>query len=93
MSAAQAVLDSQYSWGIARLGCQLRVGLTCTAYCKTLALGVTDAAAFPSGQVQTLASVDTDRVVGLCAGLHDLWSLPIQIIIALVLLYTQVRCW
>ncbi|KAK9831669.1 hypothetical protein WJX74_005261 [Apatococcus lobatus] len=87
----KAILDSQYSWGIARLGCQLRTGLTCTAYCKTLALGLADASAFPSGQVQTLASVDTDRVVGLCASLHDLWSLPVQIIIALVLLYAQVQ--
>ena len=86
----QAVADSQYSWGIAKLGCQLRAGLTCTAHCKTLALGVVDAAAFQSGQIQTLASVDTDRVVGLCASLHELWSLPIQILVALILLYTQV---
>ena len=41
-------------------------------------------------QVQTLMSVDADRVVSAVASLHELWSLPLQIIIALVLLYTQV---
>ena len=35
-------------------------------------------------------SVDADRVVNLCASLHELWSLPAQIAIALYLLYTQV---
>ena len=36
-------------------------------------------------------SVDADRVVNLCVSLHELWSLPVQIAIALYLLYTQVR--
>jgi ATP-binding cassette, subfamily C (CFTR/MRP), member 10 len=47
-------------------------------------------AAFSSGGVQTLMSVDADRVVNLCSSLHDLWSLPLQIGVALVLLYSQV---
>jgi len=42
-------------------------------------------------QVQTLMSVDADRVVTMVASLHELWSLPLQIVVALVLLYTQVR--
>lgn len=43
------------------------------------------------GAVQTMMSVDADRVVNLCMSLHDLWSLPVQIGIALWLLYTQVH--
>ena len=35
-------------------------------------------------------SVDADRIVNLCTSLHELWSLPLQILAALVLLYTQV---
>ncbi len=45
---------------------------------------------FTAGAVQTLMSVDADRVVNLCVSLHELWSLPAQIAIALYLLYTQV---
>lgn len=40
--------------------------------------------------VQTMMSVDADRLVNLCLGFHELWSLPAQIGIALWLLYTQV---
>ena len=54
--------------------------ITCTRRCLS---GV-------AGAVQTLMSVDADRVVNLCASLHELWSLPAQIAIALYLLYTQV---
>ena len=35
-------------------------------------------------------SVDADRVVALATSAHELWSLPVQILVALVLLYTQV---
>lgn len=40
--------------------------------------------------MQTLMSVDADRVVALANSAHELWSLPVQIVVALVLLYTQV---
>lgn len=44
-----------------------------------------------SGRIQTLMSVDVDKILGFVTGFHELWSLPMQIIIALILLYTQVR--
>lgn len=44
----------------------------------------------PRACMQTLMSVDADRLVNLCISFHDLWSLPAQIAIALWLLYTQV---
>ena len=46
---------------------------------------------YGAGAVQTLMSVDADRVVNLCISLHELWSLPAQIALALYLLYTQVH--
>lgn len=36
-------------------------------------------------------SVDADRTINLCNSLHDAWSLPLQIGVALYLLYTQVN--
>jgi hypothetical protein len=38
-------------------------------------------------------SVDADRVVNLFLSFPELWSLPAQIIVALLLLYTQVDTW
>ena len=36
-------------------------------------------------------AVDSDKVLGYFAGFHELWSLPLQICIALWLLYYQVQ--
>eukprot|EP00897_Mesotaenium_endlicherianum_P006893 jgi/Mesen1/6231/ME000320S05428 len=43
------------------------------------------------GEIQTLMSVDAERVVNLCISAHELWSLPLQLAVALFLLYLQVR--
>ena len=48
-------------------------------------------AGFSGGTVQTLMSVDADRVVNMFSWMHELWSLPLQIVVALGLLYTQAR--
>lgn len=36
------------------------------------------------------ANADSDRVVNIVDSAHELWSLPLQILVALCLLYTQV---
>ncbi|KAM0893839.1 hypothetical protein ACQ4PT_024870 [Festuca glaucescens] len=46
---------------------------------------------FSEGEIQTFMSVDVDRTINLCNSLHDAWSLPLQIGLALYLLYTQVN--
>ncbi|KAL8170790.1 hypothetical protein V2J09_022594 [Rumex salicifolius] len=45
---------------------------------------------FSEGEIQTFMSVDADRTVNLCNSFNDIWSLPLQIGVALYLLYTQV---
>lgn len=58
---------------------------------QTLHLPTSDLSNMGTGHVQTLMSVDSDRVLGLFLGFHELWSLPLQIGIALWLLYTKVQ--
>ena len=41
--------------------------------------------------MHTLMSVDVERFVGLVFSGHDCWSLPLQILAALLLLYSQAR--
>lgn len=83
-------MNTQYSFKQGALACRLRSALTCLVYDKTLLVSSVDMAAHSTGAVQTLMSVDADRVVNLFSSLHELWSLPLQIAIALCLLYTQV---
>jgi hypothetical protein len=40
--------------------------------------------------VVTLMSVDAGRVVNILGSFHELWSLPLQMLVALYLLYLQV---
>ncbi|MEW5300197.1 MAG: hypothetical protein WDW36_003143 [Sanguina aurantia] len=42
-------------------------------------------------EVQTLMSVDVGRVLNLGPSLNEAWSLPLQVAVALYLLYTQVK--
>jgi ATP-binding cassette, subfamily C (CFTR/MRP), member 10 len=86
----QAILNSQYSYAQGCISCQLRSALTCAVFRKSLLLGSVAMSSFSTGAVQTMMSVDADRIVILASGLHELWSLPMQIAIALYLLYTQV---
>ena len=88
----QALLNCQYTYLQGRLGCRLRAALTCVVFNKSLMLGSVQLSSMSTGQVQTLMSVDADRVVNSAQSLHELWSLPLQIVVALVLLYTQVTC-
>ena len=86
----QAVLNCQYNYLQGRIACQLRAGMSCMVFNKSLMLSSAAMSEFSTGTVQTLMSVDADRVVNLCTSFHELWSLPLQITAALILLYTQV---
>jgi ATP-binding cassette subfamily C (CFTR/MRP) protein 10 len=58
---------------------------------QTVSVSTAERSCFSSGEIQTLMSVDGDRVVNLCASVHELWSLPLQMAVALGLLYMQVK--
>jgi ATP-binding cassette subfamily C (CFTR/MRP) protein 10 len=45
------------------------------------------------GDVSTLMAVDTGRAVNLAISVHAMLSLPLQIGVAMYLLYTQVGGW
>ncbi|GJP49406.1 hypothetical protein CLOM_g8620 [Closterium sp. NIES-68] len=89
-SALRAFLGAHYSYRLARMGLKLRAAITTCVFAKVLAVSVAQRGSFEGGEVQTLMSVDADRLVNLVMSLHDLWGLPLQILVALLLLYWQV---
>lgn len=56
-------------------------------YQKTLLLSSQSRQAHTTGSITNLYTVDADRVVNVTIALHNFWALPLQIIIAMVLLY------
>jgi hypothetical protein len=49
-----------------------------------------DATSACAGDINTLMAVDAGRLANLAVSVQELWSLPLQILAAMTLLYLQV---
>ncbi|XP_048129679.1 ABC transporter C family member 13 isoform X2 [Rhodamnia argentea] len=90
-SIVKSFLDTQYTFHLAKLKLKLRSSIMTIIYKKCLSVSLAEQAQFSSGEIQTFMSIDADRTVNLCNSFHDMWSLPLQIGVALYLLYMQVK--
>lgn len=90
-SILKSFLDTQYTFHLSKLKLKLRSSIMTVVYRKCLYVGLSERLKFSEGEIQTFMSVDADRTVNLCNSFHDMWSLPLQIGVALYLLYTQVK--
>ncbi|XP_024537956.1 ABC transporter C family member 13 isoform X1 [Selaginella moellendorffii] len=91
ISLLRGFMGTHYSFLVARLRLKLKAGLTTIVYRKALSIRVAQRNSFSTGEIQTLMSVDADRTINLFSSVHDLWSLPLQIVVALCMLYMQVK--
>jgi len=91
-AALSAVLSSQYQVRIQRLSRRVRPAVVAAVYAKALTLGGKSKNQFTTGQITNLMSVDTDQLLNMVTSFHEFWSLPVQITVALILLYQQVLC-
>lgn len=82
--------STHFSYRINVVGLKIRAALITTIYRKTLAVSSVALSEFSLGEVVNFMSVDTDRMVDFCPSFHQLWSLPVQVGVALYLLYNQV---
>ena len=85
-----AFAASQYNFRIRRIGMHLRACLVTRIYATALGLTAAARAESSSGTVTNTMSTDTDRCMDLTISVHELWSLPVQVGIALWLLYREV---
>uniref|UniRef100_A0A2P2M4K3 ABC-type xenobiotic transporter n=3 Tax=Rhizophora mucronata TaxID=61149 RepID=A0A2P2M4K3_RHIMU len=90
-SILKSFLDTQYTFHLAKMKLRLRSGIMTVIFQKCLCITLAERSRFSEGEIQTFMSVDADRTVNLCNSFHDMWSLPLQIGVALYLLYTQVK--
>ncbi|KAI4331178.1 hypothetical protein MLD38_029388 [Melastoma candidum] len=90
-SILKSFLDTQYTYYLAKLKLKLRSSIMISIYKKCLAVSLAERSQFSAGEIQTFMSIDAERTVNMCNSFHDAWSLPVQIGVALYLLYTQVK--
>ncbi|KAM7273630.1 hypothetical protein ACFE04_028294 [Oxalis oulophora] len=80
----ESLCQRQWYFGAQRIGTSTRAALTVLVYKKSLLIKF----AGPStGKITNMINVDVERVGDFCFYIHSVWLLPIQVFLALVILY------
>lgn len=85
-----AFLSTQYSYSTAQLSIAVSAATKSCVFRKILRLSTASRRNFTAGNISNLYTIDIERVVSASMALHSFWSLPLQIVIAMVLLYRVV---
>ncbi|KAL0096556.1 multi drug resistance-associated protein MRP [Phycomyces blakesleeanus] len=83
----QTMFLHQYFHRCFLTGMRLRAALVTTIYAKTLVLSNSSRQKSTVGEIVNRMSVDAQRLMDLCTYFHIVWSGPLQIVIALTLLW------
>ncbi|KJH49298.1 ABC transporter transmembrane region [Dictyocaulus viviparus] len=89
-SLLAAFFSTNFNFYVNKIGLKVRAACITTLYDKLLMVPATEMNAFSSGAILNFVSTDVDRVVNFCNSFHAFWSLPVQLTIALYLLYREV---
>jgi ATP-binding cassette subfamily C (CFTR/MRP) protein 10 len=88
--ALSSFLNTHFTYRINRLGLRCKMYLYTRIYSKTTQLNLCEMHQFNMGEIVNFMSTDSDRIVNFFQSFHAFWSLPVQIIIVLCLLYQQI---
>ncbi|KAH9785137.1 ABC transporter C family member 13 [Citrus sinensis] len=86
----ETITTRQWYLGVDILGMHVRSALTAMVYRKGLKLSSLAKQSHTSGEIVNYMAVDVQRVGDYSWYLHDIWMLPLQIILALAILYKNV---
>lgn len=85
------VANGQISVRMQSLGLQIRLALSAHVYKKGLKLSSLSRQSHTSGEIANYMTVDVERIGSFCYYLHDVWIIPVQIVLALAVLYKVVE--
>ncbi|KAF5741812.1 ABC transporter C family member 5-like [Tripterygium wilfordii] len=86
----ETLTTRQWYLGVDILGMHVRSALTAMVYRKGLRLSSQARQSHTSGEIVNYMAVDVQRVGDYSWYLHDIWVLPLQIVLALAILYMNV---
>lgn len=86
----ETVTTRQWYMGVDILGMHVRSALTAMVYRKGLKLSSISKQNHTSGEIVNYMAVDVQRIGDYSWYLHDIWMLPMQIVLALAILYKSV---
>ncbi|XP_018013126.1 ATP-binding cassette sub-family C member 10 [Hyalella azteca] len=79
-----------FNYSMARLNIKVRAAVVTSVYRKIQLLSLAQSSRFKQGEILTLMSTDTERLLNIGPSLHACWSLPLQLLVTLYLLYVQI---
>ena len=82
--------STHFNYCLARLNIKLRSALITSIYRKVQRINTAQRNRFTPGEIINFMSTDTDRVLNFGQSFHSCWSLPLQLVITLYLLYVQI---
>ncbi|KAL6650382.1 hypothetical protein ACP70R_009307 [Stipagrostis hirtigluma subsp. patula] len=85
--AAQTLASYHYGFQAMLLGMRIRGALKTALYRKSLRLSAGARRAHGTGAIVSYMQMDAGRVSSAMNGLHGLWLMPLQILVALLVLY------
>lgn len=80
----ESLTQRLWYFGAQRIGIRVRAALTVLIYKKSLS---TKFVGPSNGKIINLISVDAERIGDFCWFIHGVWLLPVQVFLALVILY------
>ena len=90
VSAVQAFSLRHYFSQLFACGLKIKAAIICASYRKLLRLAPAARLATSAGEVTNLLGQDAQRIADLVPYLHALWFAPLQVVVALGLLYAEV---
>ncbi|KAJ0037798.1 hypothetical protein Pint_23652 [Pistacia integerrima] len=80
----ESLTQRQWYFGAQRIGIRVRAALTVLIYKKSLSIKFVGPS---SGIIINMINVDVERIGDFCLYIHGIWLLPVQVFLALVILY------
>nr|CDJ84141.1 unnamed protein product [Haemonchus contortus] len=89
-SLLAALFSTNFNFYMQKISLKVRAATVTAIYDKLLMVPLSEISKFSSGSILNFVSTDVDRLVNFCNSFHAFWSLPVQLAIALYLLYREV---
>ncbi|GAA30468.2 ATP-binding cassette subfamily C (CFTR/MRP) member 10, partial [Clonorchis sinensis] len=84
-----ALVGAHYDYRMATFGYKIRVSVTTLLYRRILSVRTTSLSGIGTGGLVNYLTADADRIVNLAPSIHEVWAMPLQLLLAIVLLYHQ----
>lgn len=83
-------LGIAYDYWTPRFGFKMKVSITSLVYRQILKHKSSTLSELSTGNLVNLLTSDTERIINLAPSLNELWAMPVQVAVSIILLYLQI---